>query len=129
MFGKMIERVKLLVFTAAFYVMNPLLILAEDGEDVETDVSFLIGEGNGAFDGVKEAAKETLASMYQLVFVISTGVLVIAIMFGFLKLGLFKGQEREKQKGAIGWLVVAVIGVTAAISIFTMIAEVSQGMF
>ncbi|MBQ7557269.1 MAG: hypothetical protein IJT00_04320, partial [Lachnospiraceae bacterium] len=99
------------------------------GEDAEADVSYLIAEGNGAFDGVQEAAKGTLASIYQLVFVISTGILVIAVVLAFMKLGLFKGQEREKQKGAIGWLIVSIIGITSAVSIFTMIAGVSQGMF
>lgn len=127
MIKKMIGSVKTLAVTGLLYTMNPFLVFA--AVDPQADVTYLTGNGNGAFDGVQNAAKETLASTYNLIFIISTGVLVIALMFGFLKLGLFKGQEREKQKGAIGWICVSIIGVTAALSIFTMIAEVSQGMF
>ena len=124
---KILRNVKTLAMTGLFYAMNPLLVFA--GEDIEVDVSYLTGEGNGAFDGLVEAAQGTLASTYQMMFIISTGILVIALMYGFLKLGLFKGQEREKQKGGIGWICVSIIGVTAALSIFSMIAEISQGMF
>lgn len=119
-----IDKIRLGVWTVVFALCNPAIVFADGA-----DVSFLEGEGNGAFDSLTETAKSTMASMYQFAFICSTGCLAIALLFGFFKLGFFKGQEREKQKGAIGWIVVAIIGVTSAISIFTLIAGLSAGMF
>jgi len=118
------DKIRFGVFSAVFTLCNPALAFADGA-----DVSFLEGEGNGAFDSLTETAKSTMASMYQFVFVCSCGILVIALLFGFLKLGFFKGQVREQQKGALGWIVVAIIGVTSAISIFSLIAGISAGMF
>ncbi len=111
------------LMTAVFSVFGALNSYAD------VDIDWLQDSGGGAFETLEETAKETMGSFYSLTFTVSTGLCVIFLIMTFVKLAMYQGQMREQQKGAIFWILVAMAGITGAISIFSLVAGVSEGMF
>ena len=95
----------------------------------DTNVDWLTSNNGGSFEELETTAKEAMGSFYSLTFTVSTGLCVILLIMAFVKLALYQGQMREQQKGAIFWVIVAMAGITGAISIFSLVAGVSSSVF
>jgi len=116
------------IMTAAFSALGALNAFASSGGS-GVDISWLNSTGNGSFDNLESTAKEAMGSFYSLTFTVSTGLCVIALIFAFAQLAIFKGQMREQVKGTIFWILVAIAGITGAVSIFSLVAGISEGIF
>lgn len=121
--GKAVEVVDGALITAVFSAFGALNSYAE------VDISWLQSDNGGAFENLEETAKATMGSFYSLSFTVATGLCVIFLIGAFLKLALYQGQMREQQKGAIFYILLAMAGICGAISIFSLVAGVSEGMF
>ena len=115
------------LMSAAFSVFGALNAFAAEGESV--DISWLKDSDGGSFETLEETAKSAMGSFYSLTFTVSTGLCVIFLIITFVKLAMYQGQMREQQKGAIFWILVSMAGITGAISIFSLVAGISEGMF
>jgi len=116
------------LMSAAFSAFGALNAFASSG-GTGVDISWLNSTGNGSFDNLETTAKEAMGSFYSLTFTVSTGLCVISLIIAFVQLAIYKGQMREQAKGTIFWILVAMAGITGAISIFSLISGVSEGIF
>ena len=124
---KAVTAVDRALMSAAFSVFGALNAFAAEGDSV--DISWLRDSDGGSFENLEETAKSAMGSFYSLTFTVSTGLCVIILIITFVKLAMYQGQMREQQKGAIFWILVAMAGITGAISIFSLVAGISDGMF
>lgn len=107
---------------------SPVTVFAADPDPdppktkTDTDFSFLEGKGNGAFDKMTTAVKNTGASGVQFLRVVGIIVLVVAIIiigYGFM---LKKGSKLDESKEKVVNVVIGAAFVFGALSIAAMCA-------
>lgn len=108
---------------------SPVTVFAADPDPdpapapkTDTDFSFLKGKGNGAFDKMTTAVKNTGASGVQFLRVVGIIVLVVAIIiigYGFM---LKKGSKLDESKEKVVNVVIGAAFVFGALSIAAMCA-------
>lgn len=104
---------------------SPVTVFAADSAPApktDTDFSFLEGKGNGAFDKMTTAVKNTGASGVQFLRVVGTIVLVVSIIiigYGFM---LKKGSKLDESKEKVVNVVIGAAFVFGALSIAAMCA-------
>lgn len=107
---------------------SPVTVFAADPDPdppktkTDTDFSFLEGKGNGAFDKMTTAVKNTGASGVQFLRVVGIIVLVVAIIiigYGFM---LKKGSKLDESKEKVVNVVIGAAFVFGALSIAAMFA-------
>lgn len=106
---------------------SPVTVFAADPDPApapktDTDFSFLEGKGNGAFDKMTTAVKNTGASGVQFLRVVGTIVLVVSIIiigYGFM---LKKGSKLDESKEKVVNVVIGAAFVFGALSIAAMCA-------
>lgn len=106
---------------------SPVTVFAADPDPApapktDTDFSFLEGKGNGAFDKMTTAVKNTGASGVQFLRVVGIIVLVVAIIiigYGFM---LKKGSKLDESKEKVVNVVIGAAFVFGALSIAAMCA-------
>lgn len=106
---------------------SPVTVFAADPDPApapktDTDFSFLEGKGNGAFDKMTTAVKNTGASGVQFLRVVGIIVLVVSIIiigYGFM---LKKGSKLDESKEKVVNVVIGAAFVFGALSIAAMCA-------
>lgn len=107
---------------------SPVTVFAADPDPdppktkTDTDFSFLEGKGNGAFDKMTTAVKNTGASGVQFLRVVGIIVLVVSIIiigYGFM---LKKGSKLDESKEKVVNVVIGAAFVFGALSIAAMCA-------
>lgn len=107
---------------------SPVTVFAADPDPdppktkTDTDFSFLEGKGNGAFDSMTTAVKNTGASGVQFLRVVGIIVLVVAIIiigYGFM---LKKGSKLDESKEKVVNVVIGAAFVFGSLSIAAMCA-------
>lgn len=104
---------------------SPVTVFAADpapAPKTDTDFSFLEGKGNGAFDKMTTAVKNTGASGVQFLRVVGIIVLVVSIIiigYGFM---LKKGSKLDESKEKVVNVVIGAAFVFGALSIAAMCA-------
>ena len=106
---------------------SPVTVFAADPDPApapkkDTDFSFLEGKGNGAFDKMTTAVKNTGASGVQFLRVVGIIVLVVSIIiigYGFM---LKKGSKLDESKEKVVNVVIGAAFVFGALSIAAMFA-------
>lgn len=105
---------------------SPVTVFAADPDPdppkTDTDFNFLEGKGNGAFDKMTTAVKDTGASGVQFLRVVGIIVLVVSIIiigYGFM---LKKGSKLDESKEKVVNVVIGAAFVFGALSIAAMFA-------
>jgi len=106
---------------------SPVTVFAADPDPApapkkDTDFTFLEGKGNGAFDKMTTAVKNTGASGVQFLRVVGIIVLVVSIIiigYGFM---LKKGSKLDESKEKVVNVVIGAAFVFGALSIAAMFA-------
>lgn len=104
---------------------SPVTVFAADSDPApkkDTDFTFLEGKGNGAFDKMTTAVKDTGASGVQFLRVVGIIVLVVSIIiigYGFM---LKKGSKLDESKEKVVNVVIGAAFVFGALSIAAMVA-------
>ena len=106
---------------------SPVTVFAADPDPApapkkDTDFTFLEGKGNGAFDKMTTAVKDTGASGVQFLRVVGIIVLVVSIIiigYGFM---LKKGSKLDESKEKVVNVVIGAAFVFGALSIAAMFA-------
>lgn len=94
-----------------------------------TDLSFLKGNGNGAFDGLTDTVKETGASGMNLAMAVGIVALAIATIMAGATIAFKKGQKREEGKESLSNIVIGGIIVFGAVGIVSLIAGIASAAF
>ena len=55
--------------------------------------------------------------------------ILILMIIGFIKLSIFSGQMREQQKGALFYVLLGIMGIASAVSIFNLVSGIGSGVF
>ena len=70
-----------------------------------------------------------MGSFYTLAVTVGSGLLLILMIIGFIKLSIFSGQMREQQKGALFYVLLGIMGIASAVSIFNLVSGIGSGVF
>ena len=114
-----------LLVTAMASVAGALDAFAKD----DMTVDWIESSNSGVFDTLIETAKETMGSFYTLAVTVGSGLLLILLILGFIKLSIFSGQMREQQKGALFYVLLGIMGIASAVSIFNLVSGIGSGVF
>ena len=98
---------------------------AESGTGNEYDISWLGGEGNGAFDKLEKQVQETGNSAYRLFLAIGVVGLVLSIVICGLSIVVSGGGNKRSEK--LGWLLWIGIGgvvIFGAMSIVSVLQSI-----
>lgn len=123
--GKARGVIEGMLVSAVASVAGALDVFAAD----DVSVDWITSSNSGVFDNLNETAKEAMGSFYTLSVTVGSGVLLILMIFGFIKLGVFNGQMREQQKGALFYVLLGIMGIASAVSIFNLVAGIGTGVF
>lgn len=93
------------------------------------DMSFLKGNGNGAFDGLTETVKETGASGMNLAVAVGIVALAIATIMAGVTIAFKKGQKREEGKESLSNIFLGGVIVFGAVGIVSLIAGIASAAF
>ena len=109
------------------FATAPLTVSAADtGAGSGYDISWIGGEGNGAFDRAEESVKATGNSAYKLVMSIAVvGLLICAVICGIsIAVSGGNGNKRGEKLGWLAWIALGgcvVFGATTLIGLFQSI--------